>query len=53
GSTNITTVAGENGLGTGNHQLNTSYAVCVSKKTGDVYIADTYNHRIQRWSLEQ
>ncbi|CAF1246816.1 unnamed protein product [Rotaria sordida] len=46
GSTNITTVAGGNGLGIGNHQLNTPYGICVSKKTGDVYIADTYNHRI-------
>nr|ACD54714.1 NHL repeat containing hypothetical protein RRC374-like protein [Adineta vaga] len=51
GSTiNITTVAGGYGLGTGNQQLNTPYSVCVSKKTGDIYIADTFNNRIQRWS---
>lgn len=50
GTTNITTVAGGNGVGTGNHQLNTPYGVCVSKKTGDIYIADTFNYRIQRWS---
>lgn len=50
GTINITTVAGGNGLGAGNHQLNTPYGVCVSKKTGDIYIADTYNYRIQRWN---
>jgi DNA-binding beta-propeller fold protein YncE len=48
--TNVTTVAGGNGYGSGNHQLNRPYGVCVSKKTGAIYIADTSNNRIQRWS---
>jgi sugar lactone lactonase YvrE len=49
-SANGTTVAGGNGLGPGSNQFNAPYAVCVSKKTGDIYVADTGNHRIQRWS---
>ena len=49
-ATNGTTVAGGNGSGIGNHQLNTPYTMCVSKTTGAIYIADAYNHRIQRWS---
>ncbi len=48
--TNVTTVAGGNGAGSGNNQLNTPNDVWVSKKTGDIYIADSFNHRIQRWS---
>ncbi len=46
---NGTTVAGGNGQGTGNQQLNTPFGVCVSKNTGAIYIADTFNHRIQYW----
>jgi sugar lactone lactonase YvrE len=49
-TTDITTVAGGNGAGSGDNQLDTPYDVCVSKKTGAIYIADTNNHRIQRWS---
>ncbi len=49
-TTNVTTVAGGNGPGSGNNQLDTPYDVCVSKKTGDIYIADTLNNRVQRWS---
>jgi sugar lactone lactonase YvrE len=49
-TTNVTTVAGGNGQGSGNHQLNGSKGVCVSKKTGAIYIADTDNQRVQRWS---
>ncbi len=45
-----TTVAGGNGAGPGSNQLNQSAGVYVSKKTGDIYIADQNNHRIQRWS---
>lgn len=45
------TVAGGNGAGSGSNQLNLPYALCVSKKTGDIYIADAGNHRIQRWTL--
>jgi sugar lactone lactonase YvrE len=47
---NITTVAGGNGPGSSSNQLNTPYAVYVSKKTGTVFIADSYNDRIQCWS---
>ena len=49
-TTNVTTVAGGNGPGLGNHQLNAPMGVWVSKTTGDIYIADTNNNRIQRWS---
>ncbi|CAF1337459.1 unnamed protein product [Adineta steineri] len=48
---NGTTVAGGNGYGSASNQLNQPYDVCVSKKTGDIYIADKANHRIQRWSV--
>ncbi|CAF1553305.1 unnamed protein product [Adineta steineri] len=48
---NGTTVAGGNGQGSAGNQLNLPYGVCVSKKTGDIYIADKANHRIQRWSV--
>jgi DNA-binding beta-propeller fold protein YncE len=49
-TTNGTTIAGGNGIGSGSDQLNQPYGVCVSSKTGDIYIADNQNHRIQRWS---
>jgi sugar lactone lactonase YvrE len=49
-TTNGTTVAGGNGAGNASNQLNQPYGVCVSQKTGDIYIADKVNHRIQRWS---
>ena len=45
------TVAGGNGRGNGPHQLNNPGAVWVSSKTGSIYIADTANHRIQRWKI--
>jgi sugar lactone lactonase YvrE len=47
---NGTTVAGGNGAGSGSDQLNQPEGVYVSKKTGDIYIADQANNRIQRWS---
>jgi hypothetical protein len=46
---NGTTVAGGNGAGSGSNQLNYPIDVTVSTKTGAIYIADFYNHRIQRW----
>jgi sugar lactone lactonase YvrE len=49
-TTTGTTVAGGNGVGAGNQQLNSPYGMCVSQATGDIYIADTSNDRIQRWS---
>jgi sugar lactone lactonase YvrE len=47
---NGTTVAGGNGQGSSNKQLNLPYGVYISKKTKAIYIADTYNNRIQRWN---
>jgi DNA-binding beta-propeller fold protein YncE len=47
---NGTTVAGGNGPGSGNHQLNGPSDVWVSAKTGTIYIADMLNNRIQKWS---
>jgi sugar lactone lactonase YvrE len=49
-TTNGTTVAGGNGAGTGSNQLNQPTGVFVSKKTGNIYIADAANNRIQCWS---
>jgi sugar lactone lactonase YvrE len=49
-TTNGTTVAGGYGQGSGSQQFNEPHGICVSKKTGDIYIADRRNHRIQRWS---
>ena len=49
-STNGVTVAGGNGNGSDSNQLNSPIDVYVSKKTGDIYIADKQNHRVQRWS---
>ncbi|CAF1048765.1 unnamed protein product [Adineta steineri] len=43
------TVAGGNGAGSAANQLDSPYGVYVSKKTGTIYVADTNNHRIQRW----
>lgn len=47
---NGTTVAGGNGQGSSSSQLSEPHGVYVSKKTGDIYIADMRNNRIQRWS---
>ncbi|CAF1405456.1 unnamed protein product [Adineta ricciae] len=50
GSLNGTTVAGGSGQGSNDSQLYFPQAVCVSKNTGAIYVADTYNNRIVRWS---
>lgn len=44
------TVAGGNGYGPASNQLDQPSSICVSKRTGDIYIADSGNQRIQRWS---
>jgi sugar lactone lactonase YvrE len=49
-SMNGTTVAGGNGPGPGNNQLYYPFGLCISKKTGAIYIADTYNDRVIRWN---
>ena len=46
---NGTTVAGGNGRGSGSNQLYSPTAIWVSEKTGNIYIADQLNSRIQRW----
>lgn len=52
-STNVgyacVTVAGGNGAGSANNQLDQPYSVYVSKFSGDVYIADRNNDRVQIW----
>jgi sugar lactone lactonase YvrE len=49
-SMNGTTVAGGHSLGSADNQLYQPQGLCVSKKTGAIYIADTYNNRITRWN---
>ena len=44
------TVAGGNGPGTASNQLYGPNSVCVSRKTGALYITDASNHRVQRWN---
>ena len=46
---NGTTVAGGHGQGSGMDQFNQPYDLWISNKTGAIYIADSNNHRIQRW----
>ena len=43
------TVAGGFGFGTMPNQLNKLSCFCISRKTGALYIADGFNHRVQRW----
>jgi len=43
------TVAGGNGPGFANNQLNTPRGIFLSRVDGSLYIADTSNHRIQKW----
>ena len=50
---NGTTVAGGNGAGSTSQQLNSPFSADVSKKTGAMYIADSVNHRIQRWNQNE
>jgi hypothetical protein len=42
-------VASSNRAGSGDYQLDSPYVVCVPK-TGIVYVADSSDDRIQRWS---
>ncbi|CAF2031890.1 unnamed protein product [Rotaria magnacalcarata] len=51
-STSGTTVAGGNGQESSSNQLYYHQAACVSKNTGDIYIADAYNNCLQKWSVE-
>ncbi len=45
------TVAGGNGAGSALNQLNSPSGVYVSRIDGSVYVSDTNNHRIVRWSI--
>lgn len=45
------TVAGGNGIETAANQLYHPNSIYVSPKTGAIYIADAFNHRIQRWNV--
>jgi sugar lactone lactonase YvrE len=49
-NSNGVTVAGGNGLGSAANQLYYPYGIAVSP-SGDVYVADTDNSRIQFWSV--
>jgi sugar lactone lactonase YvrE len=48
-NTNGITVAGGNGAGSNTNQLNFPYSVIVDENN-NLYITDTQNHRIQKWS---
>ena len=50
-TSNGTTVAGGNGRGADNHQLNGPTDIFLVNSTGSIYIADYGNERIQKWSL--
>ncbi|CAF0747868.1 unnamed protein product [Adineta steineri] len=50
-SINGTTVAGGNGQGSGSNQLNTPYSLWISTINNYIYITDTGNNRVQRWSF--
>jgi len=45
----LITVAGGNGRGSSAKQLKSPSAVFIHEKTGNIYVADTYNQRIQKW----
>ena len=45
----ISTVAGGNGQGLADNQLNNPMGIAVDKN-GNIYVADTYNNRIQKWA---
>ena len=48
GATSGTVVAGGNGQGTGLHQLNNPFYVCVDEEH-TVYVSDNDNHRVMKW----
>jgi hypothetical protein len=45
------TVAGGHGQGTAANQLNSPTDIYLSRLDGSIYIADSYNNRVQKWSL--
>ena len=50
GANNLTVVAGGHGAGTAANQLNYPAGVSLSKRDGTIYVADTNNNRIQKWT---
>jgi sugar lactone lactonase YvrE len=50
GGSNGTLVAAGNGLGNNANQLNRSSGMYIDSSTSTIWIADTYNHRIVKWS---
>jgi sugar lactone lactonase YvrE len=48
---NGTTVAGNNGPGTASNQFFKPFSLYVTKTTQTMYIADSFNNRVQRWVL--
>ena len=50
GVSSITLVAGGNGLGNNTNQLNQSNGMFIDSNTSTIWIADTYNHRIVKWT---
>eukprot|EP01012_Entosiphon_sulcatum_P024378 TRINITY_DN29540_c0_g1_i1.p1 TRINITY_DN29540_c0_g1~~TRINITY_DN29540_c0_g1_i1.p1 ORF type:complete len:436 (+),score=65.27 TRINITY_DN29540_c0_g1_i1:51-1310(+) len=49
GATTGEVVAGGNGCGSDLNKLNTPVAVVVCQRSGTVYVADQYNHRVVKW----
>ncbi|CAF0921761.1 unnamed protein product [Adineta ricciae] len=50
GASSGVVVAGNNGSGSGTSQLNSPYGIFLETNTSIVWIADTSNHRIVRWT---
>ncbi|CAF2936741.1 unnamed protein product [Rotaria sp. Silwood2] len=50
GITNVI-IAGGNGPGSASNQLSSPKGIYVDSSSSYVYVADTFNHRIQRWSI--
>ncbi|CAF1234674.1 unnamed protein product, partial [Didymodactylos carnosus] len=50
GAPNCTVVAGGNGAGSSLTQLHNPIGITVDTTTGNLYVADSANHRVQRWS---
>lgn len=49
GTSSAVTVAGGNGGGSAPNQLRSPIEILRSKLDGSLYIADRYNHRVQKW----
>ncbi|CAF1423206.1 unnamed protein product, partial [Didymodactylos carnosus] len=45
-------VAGGHGQGSSSNQLNYPRDICVDESENNIYICDYFNHRVQRWSLD-